>query len=163
MEAIASIFTSLPPMLLVSEFVAKHFGAVLVFIGVVGEGVEIVLKFICENPSRTFARRLEFIGGIFWIVLVVGLWMEFSEAAKSDVEVAQAEKDAAASVKTAAAARKEAGQANERAAEFELAAAKINKVAEELRSNNLVLQIKLQNRTVNITNLQNFILTSSEL
>ncbi len=75
-------------LLLIAEFVKRHPGTVFVFVGVVGEGIEICAKFIFRFRSSKFDRILDLIGGVFWIVLVIGLTIEFKEAAKNDNDVA---------------------------------------------------------------------------
>lgn len=58
-------------------------------IGVAGEGIDIFVKFRFKHRSIKFDRLLENIGAICWIVLVIGLVMEMSEAAKSDNKVVE--------------------------------------------------------------------------
>jgi hypothetical protein len=109
---------------------------VLVFVGVVGEGVEICVKFLYEHRSVKFDRILEVVGAFFWIVLVIGLMIEFREAAKSDIEAANTKERAAV-------AENEAGQANERASKNELAAKQFSLQVAQLTSTNLGLEKRL--------------------
>ncbi len=95
------------------------------------------------------------------IVLVAGLILEIWEAVKEDKRVAVAVIAAASANERAAKLEKEveplrvsadqalqkAGEANERAAKFDASRAFVEKEAEELRSNNLALQEKLNNAT----------------
>lgn len=74
-------------------FVSRHPGAVLVFVGVVGEGAEILTKIFCHKWAEKRERLLDAVGGMFWIILILGLWIEFSEAAQSDIEVKRLQSD----------------------------------------------------------------------
>ena len=109
------------------EFVGRHPGLLLVLIGVVGE-------IICD--WKEMEGRLARAKRISAILLVVGLMMEFWEAAVSDTDLADTKERTAV-------AEKEAGQANERAANTE--------------SNNLVLQAELKDRTITVMQITNFI------
>jgi hypothetical protein len=78
-----------------SGFVTRHPGAVLVFVGVVGEVIDIAAKLYFKHKTPKFDRLLERVAAICWIILVIGLWKEFSEASKSDIEVARLTNQAA--------------------------------------------------------------------
>ncbi|MGH7976520.1 MAG: hypothetical protein ACREC8_07650 [Limisphaerales bacterium] len=133
----------------VIEFIGRHPGLLLVLIGVAGE-------IICDW-KEIGTGRLARAKKISAILLVIGLMMEFWEAAKSDEEIARltvqaadsnleaklAETNAAASYKTAAAALREAAQSNERAAKFDSDRVMVEKEAEEIRATNFVLQAKV--------------------
>jgi hypothetical protein len=101
-------------------FVLRHPGLLLVLIGVAGE-------IICD--WKDMEGRLARAKKLSAILLVVGLTMEFWEAAKSDEEIAKLKLQTADSNLAAQRAAEESGQANERAANTE--------------SNNLVLQTRL--------------------
>jgi hypothetical protein len=101
-------------------FIAKHPGLLLVFIGVAGE-------VICD--WKEMSGRLSWAKKLSAILLVLGLTIEFIEAAKSDKDVAETKERAAI-------AEREAGQANE-------SAAKANERAANTESNNLVLRSKV--------------------
>ncbi len=105
------------------EFARLHLGLVLVIVGVVGEGVEIIWKLLVRKRSEKLDLFLNSIGAFFWIVLVIGLALEIRDAAITDKEAAES--------------NRLAGQANERAANAE-------KQVEQLRSTNLVLQSRLE-------------------
>src|SRR5579859_1028671 len=91
------------------EFSTRHPGILLVLLGVAGE---VIFDWKEMKGRMAWAKRLSA------LVLVAGLILEFSEAAKSDKEVS-------AAIERAGDAEREAGQANERTANTE--------------SNNLVL------------------------
>src|ERR1700720_2994888 len=100
------------------EFIERHPGLLLVLIGVAGE-------IFCDWKEMGVGRLAK-AKRISAILLVIGLMMEFWEAAKSDNEIAkmnlkaeQAARDAAASYENSAVAKKEAGEANERASNTE--------------------------------------------
>ncbi len=99
------------------EFVIRHPGLLLVLLGVAGE-------VICD--WKEMEGRLARAKRISAILLVVGLAIEFIEAANSDREVAALGKQAATAIERAGIAEQKAGEANERAAITE--------------SNNLVLR-----------------------
>jgi hypothetical protein len=95
------------------EFATRHPGILLVLFGV---GGEVVFDWKDMKGRLAWAKRLSA------IVLIAGLILEFSEAAKSDKEVS-------AAIERAGLAEQKAGEANDRAANTE--------------SNNLVLQSQL--------------------
>lgn len=70
------------------SFVARHPGLILVLIGVIGEGVEIIPKIWFEKFYEKFKRKLEITGAVCWGILVIGLAIELSEAAELDSDVA---------------------------------------------------------------------------
>jgi hypothetical protein len=89
-------FSSL--LLLVWEFCKRHPGILLVIIGVAGEGIELFVKLSDKikntTRSRKFEIRLDFIGVVFWIVLIIGLVFEMSESGKIDRQLGDAETEA---------------------------------------------------------------------
>lgn len=109
------------------EFILRHPGLLLVLVGVAGE-------VICD--WKDMSGRLARAKKISAILLVIGLAVEFIEAAKSDKELAETKERTAVAVR-------EASQANERAAKFDADRVVIQKQAEEIRSTNFVLQTKL--------------------
>ncbi len=125
------------------EFVSE-FGFIMVIVGVVGEGTELVVEWVERRKGKATAPKkpgwLLPVETFSFAILVVGLAMEFlgshnamriadAENAKLNLEAKQAGKNAAASYENAAVAKREAGEANDRAANTE--------------SNNLVLQAKV--------------------
>jgi hypothetical protein len=100
---------------------------VLVLLGVVGE-VVFDWKEMAGKSGR--GKKLSA------ILLIVGLLMEFREAAQSDIEVGEAKKKAGEAIYQAA-------QANVRAAKFDSDRVTIEKQAEEIRSTNFVLQARV--------------------
>src|SRR5258706_10997202 len=92
------------------EFIARHPGLLLVLIGVAGE--------IIFDWKEMGHGRLAYAKRISAILLVVGLMMEFWEAAKSDKEIAAINLQATQ-------AEKKADEAKEQAAKFDLARAEI--------------------------------------
>jgi len=109
------------------EFASRHPGILLVLLGVAGE---VIFDWKEMKGRLAWAKRLSA------LVLIAGLILEFSEAARSD-------EDVSAAIERAGIAEKEAGQANERAAEFDADRVTIAKEAEEIRSTNFVLQAKV--------------------
>lgn len=137
-------------------------GTWFVIIGVAGEGLEILLKlrrhksknekFLTWYAKHDFA--IEIIGGICWLMVVVGLGIEFEGNHKSQQivknENTRITKEAGKAIglagdanERAANALKQAGESNERASKFDADRALIAKQAEEIRATNLVLQAKL--------------------
>lgn len=100
----------------------------MVLLGVVGE-------VICDwkDMGGRLARAKRFSA----ILLIVGLAIEFIEAAKSD-------KDVSAAIERAGNAEKQAGQANERAAKFEKEAADLFKVGEQAKESTAKAETELQ-------------------
>ena len=96
------------------EFASRHPGILLVLLGVAGE---VVFDWKEMKGRLAWAKRMSA------LILIAGLILEFSEAAKSDKDVS--------------AAMKAAGQTNERASTNELRVA-------ELQSNNIVLETQLE-------------------
>lgn len=125
------------------EFILRHPGLLFVLIGVVGEVV-------CDWKEMT--GRLARAKKVSAILLVLGLAIEFIEAAKSDKELAETKEHTAVAVR-------EASQANERAAKFDADRVTIEMQAEQIRSTNFVLQTKLLELE---TKLQDRKLTSSQ-
>jgi hypothetical protein len=115
-------------------FLTRHPGLLLVLIGVVGE---IACDWKEMEGRLARAKRLSA------ILLVVGLMMEFWEAAKSDEEIGKLTVQAADSNLAAQQAAKVAGQANERAAKFDADRVMVEKEAEEIRGTNFILQTRL--------------------
>jgi hypothetical protein len=110
------------------EFIGRHPGLLLVLIGVAGE--------IIFDWKEMGHGRLAYGKRISAILLVIGLTMEFWEAAKSDKEIAAINLQATQ-------AEKKADEAKEQAAKFDLARAEIEKELEQSQSNNLQLKIEL--------------------
>ena len=120
-------------------------GTVFVIIGVAGEGVEILVKFFEPCLKRTQKWRhffhkadpwINMIGGLFWIMVVLGLWAEFkgNHLAKVILD-------------------KENVELHARAANLETNAAALNLKAEGLRSDNLKLEKQLLETVTNVANL----------
>jgi hypothetical protein len=128
----------------------------LVLIGVIGE-------IICDWKEMGVGRLAK-AKRISAVLLVVGLMMEFWEAAKSDKDVAaaqlqvkqlgmqiidtsnivaQANERIAVANENAAKAEKDAAQSNERAAKFDTDRTLVEKEAGEIRGTNFILQAKL--------------------
>jgi hypothetical protein len=116
------------------DFILRHPGLLLVLIGVTGE---VYFDWHEMSGRRGIAKRASA------IVLIIGLIIEFGEAAKSDKEVAALNLKAEQSGRDAAVALKESAEANERAAKFDADRVLIAKQAEEIRSTNFVLQAKV--------------------
>lgn len=126
--------TSISSLVFVWDFVFRHPGLLLVLIGVAGE---VYFDWHDMSGRKGIAKRVSA------IVLIIGLIIEFGEAAKSDREVAALNLKAEQSGRDAAVALKESAQANERAAKFDADRIMIAKQAEEIRSTNFVLQAKV--------------------
>ncbi len=109
------------------DFASKHVGLFLVLLGVAGE---IFFDWPEMKGRRAKAKKVSA------ILLVVGLVLDFRDAAKSDEALAETNGRAAKALQ-------EAGEANERAAKFDVARLKVEKDAEEIRSSNLALQAKV--------------------
>lgn len=101
-------------------------GTWLVIVGVAGEGIEIVLKII-EHKSKhqgfkhwyeKYEFSIDVVGGIFWMMVVIGLLMEFRGSHESQ-RIVQTENTRI--TQEAGEAIKQAGFANERASSNELA------------------------------------------
>jgi hypothetical protein len=107
------------------EFATRHPGILLVLFGVAGE---VIFDWGEMKGRLACAKRLSA------LVLIAGLILEFSEAAKSD-------KDVSSAIERAGIAEQKAGEANERAANSELK-------VEELRKQNAELAIRLQPRRI---------------
>jgi hypothetical protein len=109
-------------------------GTLLVIIGVAGEGIELALKILDRKSKserfKNWYKRHEFsieiCGVIFWMMVVVGLVMEFRGNHKSQqivkVENTRITEEAGEARKLAARAELDAGKANERASTNELIA-----------------------------------------
>ncbi|HWV99096.1 MAG TPA: hypothetical protein VNZ64_05320 [Candidatus Acidoferrum sp.] len=65
-------------------FSKRRIGVVLVVIGVVGEGGDILLAVFAKHFHERHKRVIEIIGAGFWMVLVIGLALEIPEAANVD-------------------------------------------------------------------------------
>jgi hypothetical protein len=92
-------------------------GFILVVIGVVGEGIEILPKLLKPELYERNKRTLEKIGLSFWIILILGLAAEFLGNHKA-MRIANSIN--AKLNEEAANARKEAAEANERTAAIQL-------------------------------------------
>lgn len=100
-----------------------------VLIGVAGEGVELIAKICFRHRSEKFDSLLDRIGFAFWALVVLGLVMEFNEAAKTDRDF---------STMTVLAAQ--IGTTNAQLVASNL----VNKaIIEQVRSNNNVLAMQL--------------------
>lgn len=109
------------------DFAENHIGLFLVLLGVAGE-----VFFDWRETKGPWAKTRK----AFAAILVLGLILDFSDAAKSDQALAEINARAAK-------AEKEAGDANERAAKFDAARANIEKEAENIQASNLALQAKV--------------------
>lgn len=104
------------------DFATRHPGILLVLLGVAGE---VIFDWNEMKGRLAWAKRISA------FVLIVGLILEFYEAANSDKEVS-------ASIERAGNAEKEAKQASLLATEMGTTNAQLSLRVEELRSNNLV-------------------------
>lgn len=155
------------------EFATRHPGILLVFIGVAGE---VIFDWKEMKGKLAWAKRLSA------LVLIAGLILEFSEAVKSDKEVAntnleakQAETNAAASYERAGIANQLAAESDERSKQLEATNAQLWLRVAELVSTNLglqkqvlVLNMQMQETTnkvatfgETVTETSNFINTSN--
>jgi hypothetical protein len=156
--------------------------AAFVVIGILAEILELtpkLLKAALKLKWRIVAKReakitlvlarfkkyehwIEVLAFGFWMVIVVALAGELLGAMIArhfdSLTIRSLSQQATAANLESSEAVKQAGEANERASIFDLERAKIDKEAEELRSNNLALQLKMQPRIINETNVQNFML-----
>src|SRR3989442_871391 len=84
-----------------------------VIFGVAGEGVEICIKLFAKKWWNKWQRPLEIIGAIFWMILVVGLAVEYkgnkevvklidAENGRLDREAGMARRESGESIKQAA-------------------------------------------------------------
>jgi hypothetical protein len=73
------------------EFVTRHLAIVLVLIGVLGEGVELVLKIWWEHVYKKYERKIDVAAFIFWAIVIIGLGCEIPDAVKTDRETANLE------------------------------------------------------------------------
>ena len=109
-------------------FLARHPGLLLVLVGVAGE---VLFDWPEMKGKRVWGKRLSA------IILVLGLVLEFVEAAKSDNEVT-------ATKERTAHAERQAGQANERAAIIESNSIALSLTIEGFRSNNLAVENQVE-------------------
>jgi|SRR5580765_2490256 len=116
--------------LFVWEFVKRHPGIVLVLVGVAGE---ITLEW------KSAKGKLAWLKKSFWVLLVLGLAIEFGEAAKSDKDVAIISKQSGDAIERAGKANQFAAESNERSKQLEAT----NLV---LRSNLTALEMKVASR-----------------
>lgn len=100
------------------ESVAE-WGFVLVFVGVAGEGGEIVAKLFFKNSFKKRERAWDICSAVFWLVLVVGLAVELIG---THMATRIADRENARLTKEASVARLEAAQANERTVQLEIKA-----------------------------------------
>lgn len=81
--------TSATSELLISWELYATVGSVMVIVGVAGEGVEIAVKFLEKRNERLrawyerHALTVEFVGFVFWVMVVIGLMMEWRGNQKS--------------------------------------------------------------------------------
>ncbi|GEM_PF-6383643 len=125
------------------EFIKLHLGLILVIVGVVGEGIEIVWKLIVRKRSQKTDLILDLLGAFFWIVLVIGLALEIPDAARTDEQAAQANKIA--------------GQANERASSNEVHVATLTADNLILQSNVNATALELVNANIKLAKIKNAI------
>ena len=71
------------------EFSIRHPGTVLVLIGVAGEGAELIAKKFCHEWFKKQESLLEWLGLLFWLMVVVGLLWEFGEIRQSEKEASE--------------------------------------------------------------------------
>jgi len=120
-------------------------GTVMVIIGVAGEGIEILVKWKRKEWYHKNESKIDLIGGVFWMLVVAGLAIEF----RGNYKAKKIEEENTARLNIEAAnARREAGAANERAANSELKVAQLAIGVEQLRSNNLVLASAIAPRRI---------------
>jgi hypothetical protein len=150
--------------------IISEVGFILVIVGVVGEGAELVVEWIKRHePEGTRKKRkwLLPVETLSFVILVVGLALEFlgsheamriadAQNASLNKEAADARKDAGVAIESAAVVKKDAaianeragianklaGQANERAAIIEATNTALSLQVEALRSNNFELEVK---------------------
>lgn len=115
-------------------------GSVMVIVGVAGEGVEIAVKFLEKKNERLrewYERHelsIEFVGFVFWVMVVVGLGVEWRGNHKSS---GIKEDDRARLTTILDATTRLAGQATERAAVLQSNSTALQLLVEQIRSNNL--------------------------
>ena len=107
------------------NFILRHPGILLVLIGVAGE---VVFDWSEMSGRKAFAKRLSA------LVLILGLVLEFFEAAESDKDVAQA--------------RERAAVAESNTVLMQITVAQLNSNNLVLRSNVLALELRVQDRTI---------------
>ena len=128
----------------------SEWGFRLVIMGVVGESIDLIAKWLArcrKQPVRESVEKwlLLPLETVFWIILCVGLAMEFpggneamlisnrinavleDKAAAANLEAKRAGTNAAASNERAAIAEREAARANERAAKLEVDKAELER------------------------------------
>lgn len=114
-----------------------------VFVGVAGEGLEIVAKLYFREWFKKYEFKLDIIAGVCWIVLCIGVAVEnigdthvWVTADRQNEDSRQKVKEAEAEAQTArketAIAQEQAGEANELAAKANERAAELEKGAEDL-------------------------------
>jgi hypothetical protein len=122
------------------ESVAE-WGFRMVFIGVAGEGAEIIAKLFFIKSFKKHEHLWDVFSAICWLILVVGLAIEFKGTHNV---TGLADSENARLTDEAAIARREAGQANERAAIIESNSIALSLTVEGLRSNNLVVEKQVE-------------------
>jgi hypothetical protein len=129
-------------------------GFIFVWVGVAGEGVEIFIKLFQRKLYERKKFCLDVIGAVFWIVLVIGLAVEFLGNVKAMriADSINSRLDAEAGQ-----ARQNAGAAIELAAQIGTTNAQLSLRVEELRSANLALELKLQPRRITAQQRDKFI------
>ena len=110
------------------DFATRHPGILLVLLGVAGE---VIFDWNEMKGRLAWAKRFSA------FILIVGLILEFYEAAKSDKEVST-------TIERAGNAEKEAKQAGLLAAEIGITNAQLSLRVEELHSNNLAFSIIIE-------------------
>ncbi|TAK95475.1 MAG: hypothetical protein EPO07_15435 [Verrucomicrobia bacterium] len=114
----------------------SEWGFWLVIVGVVGESVELASKWIIRCRQKPLSKRLNRmllpVESLFWVMLCVGLAMEFL-GSHNAMQIADREN--ARLNDEAGQARVEAEKANERAARLELARTELEKQILETKTN----------------------------
>lgn len=136
----------------------SEWGFCLVIVGVFGESVDLIAKWLIRCRKRRLPKRVDKwmlpLESVFWIILCVGLAMEFLGGHKAmliadrqnailTAKAEQAGKEAAEANKQAAASNERAGKAIEFSSEIASTNAQLSLQTEFLRSKNLELEAKV--------------------
>ncbi len=152
--------------------IISEVGFIMVVVGVVGEGAELVVEWIKrheEGGTRKKRKWLLPVETLSFVILVVGLAMEFlgshksmriadADNARLNKEAGHARKDAALAIESAAVVKKDAaianeragianklaGEANERAGVANKLAAQASERAAIIESNNTALSLQVE-------------------
>jgi hypothetical protein len=109
--------------------IISEVGFIMVIVGVVGEGIELVVEWLERHKPEGTQKKPQWllpVATLSFVILVVGLAMEFlgshnamriadSQNARLNKEAADARKDAGVAIESAAVVKKDAALANERA------------------------------------------------